>query len=207
MANQHQQSFNVTKQFEPYYIEPKLDTPSVRAAAKTRDDLCVRQIKTEGEYNRIKQTAERDDQVAVFKYVRDDCPACAVVSVAVEKMCKKYAHYAYLRFYEVNENVLPTVAQQAPKTPHIDALLGKQQTTAEVDAAPGIEIRRAAMERVENLANVEKMSGRNVSKDEMQKMMMKSLIEPATKQGEESLMKVLMEFNRPKATSYFSVPV
>eukprot|EP01063_Lacrimia_lanifica_P001850 TRINITY_DN10960_c0_g2_i2.p1 TRINITY_DN10960_c0_g2~~TRINITY_DN10960_c0_g2_i2.p1 ORF type:complete len:202 (+),score=100.63 TRINITY_DN10960_c0_g2_i2:164-769(+) len=171
-----------------------------------KQDLCVARIDSVQTFNTLSQQAKTNDQMLVFKYVRDGCPACSVISVAMENLCKKYRHYPYLKFYEVHEATTPPLIDDVPKVPHVDAFLGRQQVSAELDAAPPVEVRREAMAKIENLQQVEEMRGNKLGKDEVQRMMMKELIKPAQEQAEKGLMQVLMDFNKTKATNYFKSP-
>eukprot|EP01064_Diplonema_japonicum_P013590 TRINITY_DN21140_c0_g1_i2.p1 TRINITY_DN21140_c0_g1~~TRINITY_DN21140_c0_g1_i2.p1 ORF type:complete len:207 (+),score=43.11 TRINITY_DN21140_c0_g1_i2:52-621(+) len=173
-------SWGVSNQFNPIYHEPKMDTPEVKEKNYREkyavSDTCVKRIFTEEEYRSKLKTAEQSDQMLVLKYVRENCPACAVVSVAIEKLCKKYTHYNYMRFYEISEDITPVAASVAPKTPHLDAYLGTTAKRIEINAAPDLSVRREAMERIENLVQVEEMKGATVAKEDKQKMMMKALV-------------------------------
>eukprot|EP01060_Flectonema_neradi_P032391 TRINITY_DN513_c1_g2_i1.p1 TRINITY_DN513_c1_g2~~TRINITY_DN513_c1_g2_i1.p1 ORF type:complete len:213 (+),score=25.79 TRINITY_DN513_c1_g2_i1:114-752(+) len=168
---------------------------------------CVSEVVSEDMFDKIKAEAARSNKFVVFKYVRDNCPACGIVSVAMEKMCKKYSRFGYIDFYEVNEKTVPTVSAKTPKTPHVEGFWGSHDRVTEIDAEPPLMYRRAALENVEGVVQVEEMKGNKLSKEEIQRMMMKSLIDPARKQAEESLMQALVEFNREKATNYFKAPV
>ena len=138
--------------------------------------MCVRTIATEREFDELQRAAERTDQLMVVKYVRKDCPACHVVSAGMEKLCKKYLHYGYVKFYEVTESRTPELLARAPKTPHVDAHMGASKITAELNFAPPVEIRREAQRRVENLNKVEEAKGAVLSREEKQKMMMSQLV-------------------------------
>eukprot|EP01061_Rhynchopus_euleeides_P007040 TRINITY_DN1599_c0_g1_i1.p1 TRINITY_DN1599_c0_g1~~TRINITY_DN1599_c0_g1_i1.p1 ORF type:complete len:218 (+),score=66.52 TRINITY_DN1599_c0_g1_i1:104-757(+) len=205
------ESWGVHNAATPTFTTPKQDVPHVRPDLGNRryfekKNMCVRVIGSESEMTEVQKSAASNDQLVVFKYVKADCPACAVVSVAVEKLCKKYAHFPYLKFFEVSQEKVPGLVAQVDKTPQVDAFLGKSRVVEELDMAPDIHYRRQAMAKVENLAQVEEVKGNKLSKAEMQKMMMKELTGPTIGAGDQSLMDMVVQFNREKSRDYFTNP-
>ena len=138
---------------------------------------CVRVVGSQSEFDELHKTAAADNQMLVMKYVKKDCPACAVVTIAVEKLCKKYAHFPYVKFYEVTETRTPdVVANQVDKTPQVDTYMGRLQLTQEMDVSPPLHVRKEAMRKVENISQMEEVRGNKLGKDEMQRLMMSELV-------------------------------
>ena len=156
------------------------DVPRVRAdksgLKKWEAAKCVEEVISENMFQKIKDEATRSNKFVVFKYVRDNCPACGIISVAMEKMCKKYTRFGYIDFYEINEKKVPKIAATTPKTPHVEGFWGNHDKVTEINAEPAVEYRRAALEQIESLSQVEEMKGNKLAPQDMQRMMMKALV-------------------------------
>lgn len=212
---------NVHKQFSGPTIRDATsrgDIPRIPIEWNTKGRIhhrrCVVPIKSQEELDLALRDFQNNDKLAIFKYVRHNCPACALVSIALEKVCKKYKNYPYLQFYELHEDKNPDlmagdrgrlVPDGVPKMPYVTAALGSStQSAVELHAEPAQGIRDLVLQRIQDNIALEKQMGREpMSKSEAQKQMIRDLITPTTDVIENNFMSLLAEFNTKNAHSYF----
>eukprot|EP01065_Artemidia_motanka_P041758 TRINITY_DN5448_c0_g2_i1.p1 TRINITY_DN5448_c0_g2~~TRINITY_DN5448_c0_g2_i1.p1 ORF type:complete len:247 (+),score=79.28 TRINITY_DN5448_c0_g2_i1:62-742(+) len=181
-----------------------------KKAKRGEPDRCVVPITSQQQLDLVLDDARTHDNLVVFKYIRDKCPACAVVSVAFEKVCKKYSHYPYLRFHELNQDRNPELMSGGalpdsgvPQIPHAAAYLGRAGDRDQMDVAPPLNVRQLATEKVQRVVDTQRQAGKEVSQEQAQRLMAKELIAPATEAAEERLVELLGTFNRRHAKAYF----